>query len=181
MIVDMREKYYKEVIPAMQERFGYKNVMAVPRVEKVAVNIGTGRKREKEEQEEVVKVLSLITGQKPVPCPARKAIAAFDTRAGMIIGYKVTIRGKRMYDFLTRLVHIALPRSRDFQGIDEKSFDASGNLTIGIREHIVFPEMIGEDYKSIFGMEITVVTTAKSKKEGVELLRLMGFPIRKSN
>lgn len=171
-------KYQKEVIPAMREKFGYKNIMAVPTVEKVIVNTGVGRIRDEKQQEDIRKYLALITGQKPAPRPAKKAIAAFKTRQGLVVGYKVTLRGKRMYDFLSRLIDIALPRTRDFKGIATSAFDAKGNLTIGVKEHIVFPEIIGEDYRFLFGLEITVVTTAKRKEEGIELLKLMGFPIK---
>ena len=174
----LQEKYKKEVIPAMREKFGYQNIMAVPKIEKVVVNCGVGRIRDEKQHEEVRKHLALITGQKPAPRPAKKAIASFKTRQGLIIGYQVTLRGKRMYDFISRLVNVALPRTRDFRGIDGKSFDSKGNLTIGIKEHIVFPEMIGEDYRFLFGLEVTVVTNTKRREEGVELLRLMGFPIR---
>jgi len=174
----LQEKYKKEVIPAMRAKFGYKNVMAVPKIEKVVVNSGVGRIRDEKQHEEIRKFLALITGQKPAPRPAKQAIAAFKTRQGLIIGYQVTLRGKRMYDFLSRLINVALPRTRDFRGLEEKSFDERGNLTVGIKEHIVFPEMIGEDYRFLFGFEITVVTTAKKREEGVELLKLVGFPIK---
>lgn len=163
----------------MRERFGYKNVMAVPKIEKVVVNCGVGRFREEKEREEIIKFLALITGQKPAPRQAKKAIASFKTRRGLVIGYQVTLRGKRMWDFISRLINIAFPRTRDFQGISEKSFDPQGNLTVGIKEHIVFPEIIGEDYRFLFGLEVTVVTTARKREEGIELLRLFGFPIRK--
>jgi large subunit ribosomal protein L5 len=176
---DLRQKYTKEVIPAMQAKFGYKNIMAAPKIVKAVVNAGVGRLREEKEREEVVKYLSLITSQKTAPRSAKKAIAAFKTREGMIIGYQTTLRGRRMYDFLSRLVHAALPRTRDFQGLEPSSFDQSGNLTIGVKEHTIFPEMIGEDYRFLFGLEITVVTSAKTREEGVELLRLMGFPIKR--
>lgn len=171
-------KYKKEVVPKMMKEFGYKSPMAVPRIEKVVVNIGVGRIRDEKSHETIVKALSLITGQKPSPRAARVAIAAFKTRKGLVIGYAATLRGKRMYDFLERLINIAFPRTRDFQGIDEKSFDGRGNLTIGVKEHIVFPEMIGEDVRSIFGFEVTVVTTANKRKEGIMLLRHMGFPVK---
>jgi len=162
----------------MRTKFGYKNIMAIPRVWKVVVNCGVGKIREEKERDELQKFLALITGQKPAPRAAKKAIASFKTRQGLVIGYQVTLRGKRMYDFLSRLVNIALPRTRDFRGIDPKSFDPKGNLTIGIKEHIVFPEMIGEDYRFLFGFEATVVTSAKKREEGIELLRLLGFPIK---
>ena len=144
----------------------------------MVVNSGVGRIRDEKQHEEIRKFLALITGQKPAPRPAKQAIAAFKTRQGLIIGYQVTLRGKRMYDFLSRLINVALPRTRDFRGLEEKSFDERGNLTVGIKEHIVFPEMIGEDYRFLFGFEITVVTTAKKREEGVELLKLVGFPIK---
>lgn len=163
----------------MQAKFGYKNVMAIPKVTKVVVNAGVGRLRDEKERQEVEKYLMLITGQKPSPRPARQAIAAFKTRKGLIVGYLVSLRGRRMYDFLSRLIDVALPRTRDFQGLETKSFDEKGNLTIGVKEHIVFPEMIGEDYRLLFGLEVTVVTSAKKREEGVELLRLMGFPVKK--
>lgn len=174
----MAEKYKKEVVPAMMAKFGYKNVMAVPRIGKVVVNVGVGRIRDEKQHEEIRKYIALITGQKPAPRPAKKAIASFKTRKGLIVGYQVTLRGKRMWDFLSRLINIALPRTRDFRGIDSKSFDPKGNLTIGIKEHIVFPEITGEDYRFLFGLEVTVVTTAKKREEGAELLKLLGFPIK---
>ena len=174
------EKHQKEVIPAMQERFGFKNMMAVPKIEKVVVNVGAGRVRDEKEREEIQKFLALIAGQKAAPRSAKKAIASFKTRKGLVIGYQVTLRGRRMHDFITRFVRVALPRTRDFQGISRASFDPGGNLSVGIREHIVFPEMIGEDYRFLFGLEVTVVTTAKKREEGIELLRLTGFPLRSS-
>lgn len=174
----LQETYKKDVIPAMRKGFGYKNVMSVPKIEKVVVNVGIGRMQDEKERSEVEKYITLITGQKPSRRPAKKAIAAFKTRKGLIIGYQVTLRGTRMYDFLARLVRVALPRTRDFKGLEEKSFDAAGNLTIGMKEHIVFPEMIAEEYRFLFGLEVTVVTTAKKRAHGIELLRLMGFPIK---
>ncbi len=177
-MVDFQEKYRKEVVPAMQRKFGYKNIMAVPRVSKVVVNVGVGRMRDEKQQEEVRKALALITGQKPSPRPAKKSIAAFKTRKGLIVGYKSTIRGPRMWDFMERLVAIAIPRQRDFRGLDPKSFDRRGTLTIGLKEHIVFPEMIGEDVRFIFGFEVTITTTAKRREEGIQLLKLLGFPIK---
>lgn len=177
-IHSLKEKYIKEVRPQMMERFGYKNIMSVPKIEKVVVNAGVGRFREDKEQEEIQKYLRLITGQKASPRPAKKAIASFKTRKGLIIGYSITLRGNRMYDFISRLIDTALPRMRDFRGIEQKSFDPRGNLTLGLKEHIVFPEMIGEDYKLLFGFEVTVVTNSQKKEEGIGLLKLMGFPIK---
>ena len=178
VMMTFQEKYIKKIVPALRDKFGYKNTMAVPRIEKAVVNSGVGRMREEKERGEIEKYLTLITGQKPSPRPAKKAIAAFKTREGLIIGYQVTLRGRRMEDFLSRLITIDLPRTRDFRGLDEKGFDEGGNLTIGIREHIVFPEMIGEDYRVLFGMEVTVVTSAKRREEAIALLKLTGFPIK---
>ncbi len=174
----LQEKYKKEALPAMRAKFGFKSVMAVPRVRKVVVNVGVGRVRDEKQLEVVRRVLGLITGQKPAPRPAKKAIAAFKTRKGLIVGYQVTLRGGRMWDFLTRLVNITIPRQRDFHGIDQKSFDAQGSLTIGFKEHIVFPEMIGEDVPALFGLEVSIVTTAKHQTEGISLLKFLGLPIK---
>ncbi|MEK7503178.1 MAG: 50S ribosomal protein L5 [Patescibacteria group bacterium] len=174
-----KEKYLKEVIPKMTKEFGYKTPMAVPRVLKVSVNSGTGRIRDKKDAiESVVKFMALITGQKASPRPTKKAISSFKTREGMIVGFKVTLRGKKMYDFIERLVDLALPRTRDFRGISPQSIDEGGSLTLGIKEHIVFPETIGEDVKNIFGLQVTVVTNAKSRKEAESLFRLLGFPLK---
>ncbi len=185
MITKLPEKYKKEVIPQMKEKFGYTNKMAVPKIEKVVVNTGFGRliaDKTSEEQknffEAILEDFSLITGQRPVLTRAKKSISGFKIRQGLPIGAQVTLRGKRMFDFLERLINIGLPRSRDFQGIDSKSFDKEGNLTIAIREHITFPEILIEKAKNIFGLEITVVTTAKKREEGIELLKLLGFPIK---
>ena len=184
-MIHLKEKYKKEAVPKMKEKFGYKNDMAVPRIEKVVVNIGIGRQVAGKTSEERKKAygstmedLALIAGQKPVLRNAKKSISGFKTRRGMPIGEMCTLRGKKMYDFLERLIHIGLPRSRDFKGIDPKSFDEKGNLTVGIKEHIAFPEVSPEKAKQIFGFEITVATTAKTKEEGLELLRLLGFPIK---
>jgi large subunit ribosomal protein L5 len=176
----LQEKYKKQIILAMREKFGYKNDLAVPKIEKVVVNTGIGRAlKDEKAQGEITKDLTLITGQKPTQKQAKKAIAAFKTRRGMVVGLAVTLRGKRMYDFLGRLIDIAIPRSRDFRGLKELSIDKEGNLNIGIKEQIIFPEISAESAKNIFGLEICVKTTAKRKEEGVELLRLMGFPIKK--
>ena len=174
----IHERYTKEAVPALATKFGYANHMAVPRIRKVVVNVGVGRIRDDKQLKTIEKAIALITGQKAAARTAKKAIAAFKTRRGLVVGYQVTLRGKRMWDFLTRLVSIAIPRQRDFQGLDPKSFDGMGNLTIGFREHIVFPEMIGEDVPFIFGLETTIATTAKSKEEGILLLKSLGFPIK---
>jgi len=185
MILHLQEKYKKEVISQMMEKFGYRNEMAVPKIEKVTVNTGFGRlvsgktsDEQKKIYEAILNDLISISGQRAILTKAKKAVSAFKIRENQLIGVKVTLRGRRMYDFLERLIHITLPRSRDFQGIDEKSFDKQGNLTIGIKEHICFPEISPEQVKNIFGLEVTVVTNARSREEGLELLRLMGFPIK---
>jgi large subunit ribosomal protein L5 len=183
---NLKEKYQKEIIFAMMNKFGYKNKMAVPKIEKTIINTGFGKiisgktsDEQKKIQEAVLNDLGLITGQKPILNKAKKSIAAFKVRQGMSVGAMVTLRKKKMFDFLDRLIHIVFPRTRDFQGIPIKSFDKKGNLTIAVKEHIVFPEIMPEKIKSIFGLEVTVTTTAKRKEEGIELLSLMGFPIKK--
>lgn len=184
-MLQLKEKYTKEVMPAMMKKFGYKNVMAVPKIVKVVVNTGFGRLiagKSSEERKKIYKAiledLALITAQRPIFKKAKKSISSFKVREGMFLGATVVLRKEKMYDFLQRLIHIALPRTRDFRGIDQKSIDERGNLTYGIKEHIVFPEILLEKVKNIFGLEATVVTTAKSKKEGLELLKLLGFPIK---
>jgi len=188
MVTHLPEKYKKEAIPAMKEKFGYKNDMAVPKIEKVIVNTGFGRQiagktaeEQKKIQDFILEELSLICGQRAVLTKAKKAIAAFKVRQGMSLGARATLRGKKMIDFLERLIHLALPRSRDFQGIEPKSVDKEGNLTLGIKEHIAFPEILPEKAKNIFGLEVTVVTTAKTREEGLELFKLLGFPIKKGD
>ena len=184
-MLKLQDKYRKEVIPAMREKFGYSSPMAVPRIEKVVLNTGFGKliagKTGGESEkivEAIVKDLSHISGQHAILTKARASIAGFKVRQGMPIGAKVTLRGARMHDFLDRLIHIILPRSRDFRGLNPASFDKNGNLSIGIKEHIFFPEILPEKARNIFGLEVTVTTKAKTKEEGIELLRLMGFPIK---
>lgn len=181
----LKDKFEKEAIPAMMERFGYTNKMAVPRIEKVVANTGFGRliagktsDEHKKIQESILNNLSLICGQKPILTFAKKSISGFKIRKGVSVGACVTLRGQKMYDFLERLIHIGLPRSRDFRGIEQNSFDKKGNLTLAIKEQITFPEILPEKSKINFGFEITVVTTAKTKEEGIELLKLLGFPIK---
>lgn len=181
----LKDKYQKEVIPQMMEKFGYKSSMAVPRIRKAVVNTGFGREivaktgdEQKKLQDMVLDHLSLICGQKAVLTKAKKAISSFKLRKGMPIGAKVTLRGKRMYDFLERVINVALPRSRDFRGIDQKSIDRQGNLTFAFKEHIAFPEIPPEKVRQIFGLEITVVVDTKKRDEGLELFKLMGFPIK---
>lgn len=185
MITPLNEKYKKEVLPRMKEKFGYKNEMAVPKIEKVVLNTGFGREitnKTGEEQKRfidfIMDEMSLIAGQRAVKTLAKQSIASFKIRKGMAIGAKVTLRGKKMTDFLERLIHLVLPRTRDFQGIPPKSVDRQGNLTVAIKEHIAFPEITPEKAGNIFGLEITVVSTAKSREEALELFKLIGFPIR---
>jgi large subunit ribosomal protein L5 len=180
---NMHTVYKKKVMPKLMEKFGYKNVMAVPHVEKVTLNSSFGKLASGKTGEEARKIgeaiaedMSLIAGQKPVITKARKSIATFKLREGAPIGVKVTLRGKKMYDFLDRLIHVVLARSRDFQGLKTSFVDSQGNVTIGIREHLFFPEISPERSKVPFGLEITVSTSAKNKDEGLELLRQLGFP-----
>lgn len=188
-MIRLEEKYKKEVVPAMMEKFGYRNPLGVPKIKKIVVNTSFGRllksekgKETQKTQETILKDLSLICGQKPVLTSARKSIAGFKLKKGEAIGAKVTLRKKRMWDFLERVINIALPRTRDFQGISEKSIDENGNLTIGFKEHIVFPEVAPEKASLIFGLEATIVTTAKTKEEAKALFKLLGFPLKiKSN
>jgi large subunit ribosomal protein L5 len=176
---DLKEKYIKEVIPAMKQKLGYRNDLAVPKIEKAIVNVGIGSVLDdKKAQEVIIKDLTSITGQKPVPSLARKAIAGFKIRKGMKVGLKATLRGQRMYDFLSRLINVALPRTKDFRGLEPKSIDQNGNLTIGIKEHIIFPEVSSEDIKKVFGLEVTIVTNAEKREQALELFKLMGFPIK---
>jgi large subunit ribosomal protein L5 len=185
-MISLKERYKKEAIPKMKEKFGLKNDWAVPKIEKAVINIGFGKMvagKTSEERKKIIKAISddlaLISGQKSVLTKARKSISGFKIRKGLEVGIAVLLRKKRMFDFLERLVNITLPRSRDFSGIKSSSFDKSGNLTLSIKEHIAFPEISPEKIKSIFSLEITIVTTAKEKEQGIELLRLMGFPIKK--
>ncbi len=177
--MELLKEYREKIIPDLKKELGVKSSMAVPRLQKIIINVGVGRMvRDEKNVEQVVSDLALITGQKPVPTTAKKAIASFKTRIGMVLGYKITLRGKRMYDFLERLLKIALPRTRDFRGISTDSI--SGNsLTIGIKEHIVFPELSTENVKNIFGFEITLVSNAKTGKQSFALFRSLGVPFKK--
>ena len=173
----LRERYEKEAVPALKKEFGYTNVMAVPKIEKVVVNMGLG---EATANAKIVDVgsdeLARITGQKPVVRRAKKSIAAFKVRKGQAVGTSVTLRGERMYEFLDRLIHVALPRVRDFKGISNRSFDGRGNYSLGLREQIIFPEIHADKVEKTRGMTITITTTAKTDREGLALLRLMGMP-----
>lgn len=178
-ITPAKEKYAKVAAVEMQKKFNYKSVMAVPRIQKVVVNVGIGKLlKENDKIEEIVSSLTAITGQKPVKTKAKKAIAGFKIREGMEIGVKVTLRGARMWQFIDRVVSATLPRTRDFQGINRSAVDTSGNLNIGLKEHTIFPEISPERVKHIFGMQITVSTNAHSQAEGLELFKMLGFPLK---
>lgn len=174
------EKYRKEVVPALQKEFGIENVMSVPKVEKVTVNVGTGRHlKDGKMIERIVSDVEKLTGQKPVMRKAKKSIAGFKIREGMEIGVSATLRGKRMWDFIDRLINLALPRSKDFRGINVKNFDKTGNLNMGVKESSIFPEITYENVKDIFSLQVTVTTTAKVREQGIALLRGLGFPLSK--
>lgn len=175
----LKEKYFAEIRPALQERFKYKNMNEVPRLVKVVINMGVGEGKENPKVlDAAVNDLMQITGQRPVITRARKSVASFKLREGMAIGCKVTLRGMRMYDFVDKLFNVALPRVRDFRGISPRSFDGRGNFTIGLREQLIFPEIEYSKVEKILGMDIVIVTTAKSDEEAKELLTLMGLPFR---
>jgi large subunit ribosomal protein L5 len=174
-----REKYQTEAVPALMERFGYSNVMQVPKFDKVVINIGVGEAvADPKALEAAMRDLETISGQKPIITYAKKSIAAFKLRQGMAIGCKVTLRGERMYEFLDRLISITLPRIRDFRGVSSKAFDGRGNYSIGLREQIVFPEINYDDIDKVRGLMIAIVTTAETDEEAYELLKLMGMPFR---
>lgn len=173
----MKDKYNDEVAKGLMEKFGYKNVMEIPKIEKVVINMGVGEAVSNPKILDVaVNDMMTIAGQKPVVTRAKKSIAAFKIREGMPIGAKVTLRGERMYQFLDKLLNIALPRVRDFRGVSPKSFDGRGNYTMGIKEQLIFPEIEYDKIDKIRGMDIIIVTTAKTDEEARELLKLMGMP-----
>ena len=179
MAARLKEYYRTTVVPALMKEFGYKNPMAVPRLEKITINIGLGEASQNPKlMDSAVQELALITGQRPVVTKARKSIAAFKLRAGMTIGCMVTLRGGRMYEFLDRLMNIALPRVRDFRGLSTKSFDGRGNYTLGLRDQLVFPEIDYNKVDKIKGMNITITTTARTDAEGLALLKHLGMPFR---
>jgi large subunit ribosomal protein L5 len=175
----LRTRYKETVLPALTKEFGYKNTMAVPRLEKVSINIGLGEATSNSKlMDGAVNELTQIAGQKPVVTKARKSIAQFKLREGMSIGCMVTLRGDRMYEFLDRLMNVALPRVRDFRGVSQKSFDGRGNYTLGIRDQLIFPEIDYNKVEKVKGMNISIITTAKTDQEGLALLRHMGMPFR---
>jgi len=173
----LKEKYIKDIMPQMMKKFGYKNVMQVPKVDKIVINMGLGEAIQNVKVLEAAeKELAAITGQKPVITKARKAIANFKLREGMPIGCKVTLRNERMYEFLDRLLNLALPRIRDFKGVSAKAFDGRGNYALGVREQIIFPEIDYDKIDKIKGMNIVIATTAKNDEEAKALLQFMGMP-----
>lgn len=173
----LKEKYKNDIIPAMQEKFKYKSVMQIPKLEKVVINMGVGDVKENPKAiDAAVNDLAIISGQKPVVTKAKKSIAAFKIRKGMNIGCKVTLRGDRMYEFIDKLFNVALPRVRDFRGVPVNSFDGRGNYSLGIREQLIFPEIEYDKVEKVRGMDITFVTTAKTDEEAKELLKLLGMP-----
>lgn len=176
----LKEMYLKEIVPAMTKKFGYKNVMEVPKIEKIVINMGVGEAKDNAKLlESAAKDLEIISGQKPVITKAKKSIANFKIREGMSIGCKVTLRGERMYEFADRLINLALPRVRDFRGVNPNAFDGRGNYALGIKEQLIFPEIDFDKVDKVRGMDIIFVTTAKTDEEARELLTLFGMPFRK--
>ena len=180
----LQKKYQKEVAPALTKKFGYGNPLQIPRIVKVVVNSGIGKRSSdpafaEKILPEIANSFARIVGQKPAMTSAKKSIAGFKIRQGQTVGLKATLRGKRMFDFITRLIAVALPRVRDFRGIDLKSIDKNGNLNIGIKEHIVFPEVDSDAVKFDFGIEVSIISNAKCREEAIELYRLLGIPLKK--
>ena len=174
-----KKKYDEVVAPKLAKEFGHKNVMAIPKINKVSVNVGLSRaSKDPNFANDVKEDLKIILGQAPQVTKARKAISGFKIRQNQEVGMMVTLRGRRMWDFIERMVSVAIPRIRDFQGIDKKNFDRQGNLNYAIKEQLVFPEISHDDIKTIFGLQVNVNTTAKTKEEGIRLLQLLGFPIK---
>ena len=175
----LQEKYRNEVVQGLQQKFQYKNVMEIPRLEKIVINMGLGDCKDNAKALEVaVSELEIIAGQKPLVTKSKKSIANFKLRAGMSVGAKVTLRGDRMYEFADKLVNIVLPRVRDFRGVSAKAFDGRGNYSLGVRDQLIFPEIEYDKVEKIRGMEMVFVTTAKTDEEAKELLRLMGMPFQ---
>jgi len=181
-VLRLKEKYEKEVVKSMMEKFNYKNVMEVPKLEKVVINMGLGEAAQNPKVIDfAVNDLMTITGQRPVITKAKKSIAGFKLRKGMSIGAKVTLRGKRMWDFVDKLINVALPRVRDFRGVSQKSFDGRGNYNLGVKEQLIFPEIDYDKIDKVRGMDICIVTTAKTDEEAGELLKLLGMPFKSVN
>ena len=173
----LKEQYKNEIIDAMNKKFGYKNIMEVPKLDKVVINVGCGEARENSKVvDAIIRDLQIITGQRPVICRAKKSVANFKLREGMPIGVKVTLRGDRMYEFLERFFNLALPRVRDFRGINPNSFDGRGNYAMGVKEQIIFPEIDYDKIDKVRGLDVIITTTAKTDEEGRELLKALGMP-----
>ena len=180
MAVRLREMYKAEVVPALQKKFNYKSVMQIPKLDKVIINVGAGEAKDNSKAiDAIIGDLAKITGQKPVKCAAKKSVANFKLREGMTIGVKVTLRGDKMYEFIDRFFNLALPRVRDFRGINPNSFDGRGNYSMGIKEQLIFPEIDYDKIDKVRGMDICFVTTANTDEEARELLTLMGAPFAK--
>ena len=176
----LKDAYVSEVAPALMKKFGYKSVMQIPKLDKIVINVGCGEARDNAKVlDAVVSDISQITGQKPVLCKAKKSVANFKLREGMIVGVKVTLRGERMYEFLDRFFNLALPRVRDFRGINPNSFDGRGNYSVGVKEQLIFPEIEYDKIDAVRGMDISMITTAKTDEEARELLTLLGAPFAK--
>ena len=177
---DLKELYTAQVAPALQKKFSYKSVMQIPKLDKIVINVACGEARDNSKViDAITKDLMQITGQRPVPCRAKKSVANFKLREGMVIGAKVTLRGDRMYEFLDRFFNLALPRVRDFRGINPNSFDGRGNYALGIKEQLIFPEIEYDKIDKIRGMDIVMCTTAKTDEEARELLTALGAPFAK--
>lgn len=176
----LKEQYKNEIAPAMMKKFAYESVMQIPKLDKVVINVGCGSEKDNAKAvEAIAKDLATITGQKPITCKARKSVANFKLREGMVIGVKVTLRGDKMYEFVDRLFSLALPRVRDFRGINPNSFDGRGNYNMGVKEQLIFPEIEYDKIDKVRGMDICFVTTAKTDEESRELLTLMGAPFER--
>ena len=179
-MIKIKERYQQEVVPQLKKEFGYTNDLQVPRLAKVVINMGLGEATANAKAiDSGVKDLLTVTGQKPIVNRARKSIATFKVRQGMPVGASVTLRGRRMYDFIAKLIHIALPRIRDFRGLSSKSFDGRGNYSVGIKEQLIFPEINYENVDAVRGMDIAIVTTARTDQEGQALLAALGMPFKK--
>lgn len=179
--MNLKEKYQKEIVPALKEKLSYSNKLLVPKIKKVVINVGFGRRlKDKDYIDNIEKTLIKVSGQKPVFTKAKKSISSFKIREGMIIGAMVTLRGERMYHFLEKLLNVTFPRVRDFRGISEKSVDKQGNLTVGFKENTAFPEVKVDDINNIHGLEVVINTNAKNRADGLELFKALGFPFKKN-
>jgi large subunit ribosomal protein L5 len=180
-VKDLQTRFNEDIVPELKKTLGIKNKMALPKITKIIINCGVGHyvKSQKKDHSNIVENLAKISGQRPVAQKAKKAISNFKVREGEVVGVSVTIRGKKMYDFLNKLINVVFPRVRDFRGASPKSFDGKGNYSIGFREHIVFPEINPDDVTNLHGLQINITTNAKNNEEGFELLKAMGFPFQK--